>query len=116
MITLIFCSNAGNALYSIPPACLNVQKIIGSRKHNEDKMNMKPVSALLDILRYHVMNVSLFFIYIFVVFINLTLQLSQQHNAVDRSVCFIDIRDNKIFGFINYDESLLSGWCYTCKD
>lgn len=61
----IFSSSAGNAIYSIPPLCMSIERLLlpasqGNEnfKANEDQQHMlKPVMVLVDILKIKVMNV-----------------------------------------------------------
>ena len=68
---MLFCkffnSNAGNAIYSVPPACFKVDKLIplkaeeksSTGKLTPERKNFKAIASLLDILQHRVMSVSL---------------------------------------------------------
>lgn len=64
-------SNAGNAMYSVPPQCFHVEKLIrtsqtsssadNTGQGSSDNVDLEPVKTLLNIMRSRVMNVRRWF-------------------------------------------------------
>jgi len=65
-ILLLFFSNTGNAIYSVPPQCLNMNKLLYPRgtesntstSKKSQKIDLSPVMVFIRILQCRVMNVS----------------------------------------------------------